>query len=324
MEAWKASKLRLIVLGLVGTITQVRPRDMSYQHFLKFAKVPEDTKLAIRKMTTDNRTQIVVVTQRGRSYAEELIGNIGCWISAENGYFTKKKGAAKWQAAHGRDGTDDLSWMIETESVMKYYVERTPNTFIDRTEGSIHFEYQDSDPVHGEDQARDLMETLKKGALSGTATEMVGSSKCVHVRLAGVRKVDLIKRVINELEKDHGFPPDFVFVAGNFLKDDEALFQDINNSTSEKARKHKHRRRKMGEYTPPKVDINHFPEPHTYEETLLPPKTSVYTCCIPRKVSHAQRYLNSPDELNAFLIKLADNLPSKYTEEEGDDSKAKC
>jgi len=52
-----------------------------------------------------------------------------------------------------------------------------------------------------------------------------------------------------------------------------------------------------------------LPEPHTYEETLLPPETSVYTCCIPRKASHAQRFLESPKELNAFLIKLAENLP---------------
>jgi len=200
---------------------------------------------------------------------------------------------------------------------MKYYMERTPHTFIDCAEGSIRFEYQDSDPVHGEDQARDLMETLKKGALSGTATEMIGSTKSVYVRLAGVRKVDLIKRVINDLEKDYGHPPDFVFVAGNFLKEDEALFQDINNSTTEKARKQKGRRRKMGGSTPSKQGANHFPEPHTYEETLLPPETNVYTCCIPRKASHAHRYLDSPNELNAFLQKLANNLPTS-TEEKMD------
>lgn len=310
MKSWKASKLRLIVLGLVGTITQLRPRDMSYQHFLKFAKVPDDAKLAIKKMSADVRTEVVVVTQRGRKYVEELMGKIGCSISAENGYFTRKKGETHWRAAHGRDGTDDLSWMIETESVMNYYVERTPNTFVDRTEGSINFEYHDSDEF-GDVQARDMMETLKKGALIGTATEMVSSTKSVQVRLAGVRKVDLIKRVVSDLEKEHGFPPDFVFVAGNWLKDDEAVFQGINNSTSESARKLNYRRRKMG-------GINHshspktgakLPEPHTYEEPLLPPESSVYTCCIPKKTSHAQRFLESPKELNAFLIKLAENLP---------------
>jgi len=315
MEAWKNSTNRLIILGLVGTITQVRPRDMSYQHFLKFASIPEESKDAIRKMSIDDRTQIVIVTQRGRAYAEEIIGNIGCSIFAENGYFSKKKGETAWSAAHGREGTDDLSWMIETESVMKYFMERTPNAFIERSEGSINFEYQDSDPVHGEDQARDLMETLKKGALRNTATQMVNTMRSVHVRLAGVRKVDLVRRVIDELEKTHGFPPDFVFVAGDFLKDDEALFQNINNSTSQSARKLKCRRRKLSAMVLPQSPVlgPHFPEPHTYEETLLPPATKVHTCCIPRKASHAQRYLDSPDELNAFLIKLAENLPQDAT-----------
>jgi len=307
MKSWKASKLRLLVLGLVGTITQVRPRGMSYKQFLKIAKVPDDSKLAIKQMSADQRTEVVVVTRRDRSYVENLIGNIGCSISAENGYFTRKKGETNWKAAQGRDGTDDLSWMIETENVMKYYVERTPNTCFDVTEGSMHFEYQDSDEF-GEDQARDMVDILKKGALNNTATEMVSGPKSVHVRLAGVRKVDFIKRVVSELEQDYGYPPDFVFVVGNWWSDDEALFQGINNSTSENARKLKYQRRRMGEATF-NISTKHFPEPHTYEETLLPPKTSVYTCCIPRKASHAQLYLESPDELSAFLTKLARNLP---------------
>jgi len=309
MKSWKTSKLRLLVLGLVGTITQIRPRGMSYKQFLQIARVPDDSKLAIKQISADHRTEVVVVTRRDRSYVENLMGNIGCSISAENGYFTRKKGETNWKAANGRDGTDDLSWMIETENVMKYYMERTPNTFIDRTEGSIHFEYQDSDEF-GEDQARDMVDILKKGALNNTATEMVSAPKSVHVRLAGVRKVDFIKRVVSELEQDYGYPPDFVFVAGNWRTDDEALFRGINNSTSKQARKLKYQRRRMGDTTFNKSS-KHFPEPHTYEETLLPPKTSVYTCCIPRKASHAQLYLESPDELSAFLTKLARNLPGK-------------
>merc|ERR1719334_76651 len=144
---------------------------------------------------------------------------------------------------------------------------------------------------------------------------MVNTMRSVHVRLAGVRKVDLVRRVIDELEKTHGFPPDFVFVAGDFLKDDEALFQNINNSTSQSARKLKCRRRKLSAMVFHQSPVlgPHFPEPHTYEETLLPPATKVHTCCIPRKASHAQRYLDSPDELNAFLIKLAENLPQDAT-----------
>jgi len=196
---------------------------------------------------------------------------------------------------------------------MQYFVERTPGAFIRLSEGSISFEYQDCDPNYGEDQARVLIETLEKGPLSNTMTEVVHSSKMVHVRLAGVRKVDMVQRVLNEFELTHGVLPDFVFVAGDLLKDDEALFQTLNNSTTESARELIEKRMTLSVRSSPRrsfdVGAKHFPEPHTYEETLLPQTSKVYTCCIPGKASHAQRYMDSPDELSSFLIKLADTIP---------------
>jgi len=314
LTAFRGSKHRLIILGLVGTITQPRPKEMLFQHFLRFAKVPQDTKDGLRTMAADENTTIVIATSRRRDYAMELLGeDLGVWVCAENGYFIKRGTGEPWTCTTGRDGADDLSWMIETERVMTYFKDRTPNAFIERSEGSMNFEYHDSEEAHGEDQARKLMETLRKGALLDTATEVTNLSKVVQVRLAGVRKVDLVQRLIDEVTRQRGAPPDFMLVAGDFLRNDEAMFQNLNNATSANALERKAERKRLGDFKSNRESgqfrAKHFPEPHTYEDAALPTTSKVFTCCIPRKASYAQRFLKDPQELAEFLKSLSVLLP---------------
>lgn len=323
LRAFRESKSRLLILGLVGTITQPRPKEMLFQHYLRFAEVPQDTKDALRTLNTDENTTIVIVTSRRRDYAMELLGeDIDAWICAENGYFIKRGAGATWTCTTGRDGTDDLSWMIETERVMRYFKDRTPNSFIERSEGSMNFEYHDSEEAHGEEQARKLMETLRKGALLDTATEVTNLSKVVQVRLAGVRKVDLVERLIVEITKQRGTPPDCMLVCGDFLRNDEAMFQTLNNATTAEALQRKAEKKRLnnskGRDT---FQATHFPEPHTYEDAALPTTSKVFTCCIPRKASYAQRFLKGPAQLSTFLKCLADDGVEDGKAEEGTPAK---
>merc|ERR1711971_638171 len=91
-------------------------------------------------------------------------------------------------------------------------------------------------------------ETLRTGALSNTATEMVNevANAVVQVRLAGVRKVDLVQRLIEELTTSKGAPPEFVLVVGDFMRNDEAMFQNLNNATRADAVQRKEKRKKLG------------------------------------------------------------------------------
>eukprot|EP00497_Spongosphaera_streptacantha_P004516 TRINITY_DN5385_c0_g1_i1.p1 TRINITY_DN5385_c0_g1~~TRINITY_DN5385_c0_g1_i1.p1 ORF type:complete len:177 (+),score=44.38 TRINITY_DN5385_c0_g1_i1:57-533(+) len=114
MEAWKQSRQRLLMIGLVGTITSPKPPKMSFQQFLKFAKVPLTIKKSLKTLAADPNTTVVVVTSRRREYTEKLIGDTGAWVCAENGFFSRKTGSDQWTCASSRQGADDLSWMTET------------------------------------------------------------------------------------------------------------------------------------------------------------------------------------------------------------------
>lgn len=125
-ESFLSSKKRLIIVGLVGTLTRRRVKGMTYRMFGRVAKVDPKIVEQLKRLHQDPRNTVVVITSRGMQFADQLIGEAGTWIVAENGYYVRRGGRDKPWETTVKSKDLDMSWLPELSSVLEYFVRRTP------------------------------------------------------------------------------------------------------------------------------------------------------------------------------------------------------
>eukprot|EP01083_Nonionella_stella_P057372 150629_1 len=229
LDDFVKSKRRLLFLGLLGTITGAREKGMPFDQFLEFTKCTSSNAESLLKLTLDPNTIVVVMTSRMREFADKVLGDLGSYVSAENGFFVRKGGSSRdWMLT---TDTVDLSWMEEVERVMSYFVERTPRSFMEHHETFVSWHYRDCDEEFSANQARDLVTHLQSGPLVNCATEVIHfhETKSVQVRMVGFNKSLVVTRLLQEMRSNNEPEPDFVLCIGNYLLSDEDLFSSLEN-----------------------------------------------------------------------------------------------
>jgi trehalose 6-phosphate synthase/phosphatase len=222
----RSSGHRLIILGLVGTITQKRKEGLDYETYSRVIKINPEIAKSLSTLSNSKRTSIVIITSRGKDVCEKACSGCGAWVAAENGYFLQNPGSSVWEEFYG---ACDLDWMDEVEEVFNYFCDRTPKSFIEREQTSITWHYKDCDAEFSELQARDLLIHLKSGPLINTATEVVHSNKLVQVRPSGVSKGHTVEKLIQRIHSSD--PVGFILCLGNFLGRDEDVFVTLEGKS---------------------------------------------------------------------------------------------
>jgi len=227
VTAFKQARHRVIISGLVGTLTYKRLKGMSLnmnsQRFRLMSRSSPGLMKLVHRIAGDPFTTFIVLTSRSQSMCERVLGESDAWLAAENGYFLKRGQEQPWQTVFENV---DVSWMDEVNQVFTYFTERTPRSFIEQKSTYISWHYHDCDEVFGEKQARDLLLHLMAGPLANTPTQIINHSKIIQVRPIGVAKGFLAEKLITELEAKRG-PVDFVLCMGNFMQVDEDIFSSF-------------------------------------------------------------------------------------------------
>jgi trehalose 6-phosphate synthase/phosphatase len=87
---------RLIILGLVGTLTQSRKEGVAFDLYTKFAKISPELTKAIQTITRDPHSSVLIVTSRNQENCERTCCHVGAYVAAENGYFLQDPTTDEW------------------------------------------------------------------------------------------------------------------------------------------------------------------------------------------------------------------------------------
>lgn len=277
---------RVILLGLVGTLTQKRASGMSYDRFQRFANCGDSNRESLRILGSDPNTTVVVLTSRNRQMCKMVLGKSPVWVAAENGIFLRTQEQEKDDDWRLLADNLDLSWMDEVRRVFDYFAERTPRSFVEKEDTFLSWHYRDADRELGEQQARDLLMHLVTGPLVNTSAEVISSAKIVQVRPAGITKGNMGDRILGELQRTQG-DLGFVMCIGNFLGRDEDVFQHLSNAK-------KNRKREPTQQSQP-VAVN----------LELPESCYVATVNVGAIAGHAKTFVRNTNEVEALLRRLA-------------------
>ncbi|EEQ98246.1 trehalose-6-phosphate synthase, putative [Perkinsus marinus ATCC 50983] len=170
---------------------------------------------ALSKLCSDPRNTVVILSGREKSLLQEWFGsvrNIG--LAAEHGYYWKLPPNTEWKALAGE--------------LMRQYVSRTQNSFVENKGSALVWQFRDTDPDFGLHQAKNLYSSLEE-YLKGYDVEVTMGKGYVEAKLRGVNKGLAVQTILAELATSgNGQSPDFVMCIGDD-RSDEYMFEALNS-----------------------------------------------------------------------------------------------
>jgi trehalose 6-phosphate synthase/phosphatase len=184
-EARRTASIRLM-LGYDGTL-------------VPFARAPElaapdgELMALIGQLAASPGIEIDIVSGRARETLESWFGGLRLSLWAEHGFWHRAPGATRW------DGAAHVSreWIARVRPILEQFTSSTPGSLIEEKTASIAWHYRGVQREFGARQAHELR-MLLGDALSNQPLEVLEGKKVIEVRLRGVSKGLVSRRVVND------------------------------------------------------------------------------------------------------------------------------
>jgi trehalose 6-phosphate synthase/phosphatase len=213
---------RLLVLGLLGTLTQSKVRTSA--RFRLFAKAHRRVIELCDRLARDPRTTVVVLTSRSQQLCDQIIGETQVWLAAENGCFLRRGGREQpWESFYVEAEREAREWQGKVVKLLQYYVERTPRSYLEMDRTHVSWYYHDSGDF-GRAQALLMRAELDDARLG--AVQVVDTGLRVSVRPTAISKGLTVRRLLDDpaLQRARGIVQ-WIGVVGVYVVGDEDLFR---------------------------------------------------------------------------------------------------
>lgn len=178
---------------------------------------PELLKL-LHSIAQQAQHKLVIISGRTREFLQEHLGSLPISMAAEHGIWFKEENASEWERhvdlPHQR-------WKNEARTIIEFYVNRTPGSFIEEKQHAMVWHYRRVEPGLGKLRCGELTSHLKH-VLGEKGLEVLEGNKVVEVKPSSVNK-GLIAQKIKERYK-----PDVTLAIGDD-KTDEYIFEMLQD-----------------------------------------------------------------------------------------------
>jgi trehalose 6-phosphate synthase/phosphatase len=212
--AYKEASKRLLLLDYDGTLTPIVKEPSA-------ALPPQRTLNVLRKLASDDRNKVYVISGRDSNILEKWLGHLNIGLCCEHGSFIRDTKESNWVSTTN-DAINGADWRDAVWTLMKYYEERTPGAVVEEKASSIAWHYRNADPQYSTNQATELMSHLK-GVSAKYPVDVLWGNKVIEARPSGVNKGGAARRLIAEIN------PDFILCIGDD-KTDEDMFAAVDKT----------------------------------------------------------------------------------------------
>ncbi|MEM6524283.1 MAG: bifunctional alpha,alpha-trehalose-phosphate synthase (UDP-forming)/trehalose-phosphatase [Bacteroidota bacterium] len=204
LKDYAKSKNRLLFLDYDGTLSSFTPDPQS-------AGPDEELYNILQELTTQENTNVVVISGRDKNTLSEWLGAHDLEFVAEHGVWVKKRDE-DWKTSD----TLDNSWKDDIRPVLDIYVNKTPGSFIEEKDYSLVWHYRKVETGLGELRSREIISHLKYLAVNMNLQVLEGNM-VVEIKNLEVNKGKAAGRWINEVK------PDFVLALGDDATDEDTF-----------------------------------------------------------------------------------------------------
>jgi len=176
VKAYREAEKRILFLDYDGTLAW-------------FKKDPEDARpdselySLLKKLSSDLRNTLVIISGRDKETLERWFGEeYNIHFVAEHGVWNREPGS-EW---YMNDQIDN-EWKDSIKPLLEYYVDQTPETFIEDKNFSLVWHYRKADPDLGVQRAWELKDELRI-LTSNLNLEIMDGDKVLEIKYAGINK----------------------------------------------------------------------------------------------------------------------------------------
>lgn len=206
--AYNEAGRRILFLDYDGTL-------VAFAKYPELAVIDDNTLKIVRKLTSDPKNHIVIISGRGKEFLEKQFNDVPVTLVAEHGYFIRKAGE-EWESTISADA----QWKETVMPILKEYVDRCNGTFIEEKTGSLAWHYRNADMDFAQLRLNELRDDLAEIIRHKTDFEILEGHKVLEVKSG---KYDKGQAAAALIAKEYY---DFILAAGDD-KTDEFLFQAI-------------------------------------------------------------------------------------------------
>jgi trehalose 6-phosphate synthase/phosphatase len=182
----------------------------------ELAAPDEELQALLAMLAGADRVRVEIVSGRSRDILDSWFGHLPISLWAEHGFWYRPSPAEPWQAA----STIPSEWLRKIEAILQQFADNTPGAQVERKGASVAWHYRRADGEFGARQAHELR-MLLGDTLSNQPLEVVEGKKVIEVRLRGVSKALVARRLSTESL------PDTLIVAIGDDRTDEDLFRAL-------------------------------------------------------------------------------------------------
>ncbi|HWR99605.1 MAG TPA: trehalose-phosphatase, partial [Prolixibacteraceae bacterium] len=203
---------RILFLDYDGTL-------VPFARYPELATMNDRTLEIIKKLSNDDKTQVVIISGRDRKFLEMQFIGINVSLIAEHGYYCRE-GTGDWKATFD----SDTNWKKAVRPVMEEYVNRCNGTFIEEKTGSIAWHYRNADFDFAQLRLHELKDDLSAIIRHKPDFEILEGHKVLEVKSGKYDK----GQAANAMLANQKF--DFILAAGDD-RTDEFLFKALPHSS---------------------------------------------------------------------------------------------
>jgi trehalose 6-phosphate synthase/phosphatase len=184
VRAYSAAEKRLLLLDYDGTLVPFASTPQQ-------ARPPERVRDILKRLASDPRNEVVVISGRERESLEAWLGELPIDMVAEHGVWLR-----------GQDGnwvtpepmTDD--WKPRVRPILDLFVDRTPGSFVEEKDYSLAWHYRGVHPAFAEARIAELKDALR-GIVGDLDLALMEGSRVLEVKSARVNKGNAAHRWIS-------------------------------------------------------------------------------------------------------------------------------
>ncbi len=208
VSEYRGSKNRIVIVNYDGTL-------VPFTKYPAMAEPPDALLGLLETLDSQVKTDIVIISGRGKDELDEWLGELPINLTAEHGSWIREAGRKEWRLLKPLSS----EWKDEVIPILEMYTDRLPGSFIQERDYSVAWHYHRADI----EQASQLVKEVNDHLLSITtniSAHVIHGSKVIEVSNSGINKGELAMHWLSRKEYD------FILAIGAGWSD-ELLFQTM-------------------------------------------------------------------------------------------------